>query len=248
MEGPIVSAIKLTIVVPAYQEADLIAKSLQDLAAAIKKYLDPTTTEVIVVTADSPDGTSELAEQNAKLFDHFSLIRAGKRVGKGRDVRLGILAGQGAYRMFMDADMATPLHHLQHVKQFMEADGQLTIGIRPLAVIHTGLRKYISEFGNILVRTLLTPGISDSQCGFKVFRADVAEVLFSRMTILSWGFDMELLTIARIHKYKIDTMEIKDWHDPKETGLTGDSSLKVALNTGVELLTIVGNRLRGRYK
>lgn len=242
------SAIKLTIVVPAYQEADRLKQSLTDLRAAIKKYLDPKTTEVIVVTADSPDGTSDIAESCASLFDHFKLIRAGARVGKGRDVRLGILGGQGDYRMFMDADMATPLHHLEQIKKFMDKNGEIGIGVRPLVAIHTGFRKYISEFGNILVQTLLTPGITDSQCGFKIFRADVAEELFSRMTILSWGFDMELLTIARIHKYKIVTMQIKDWHDPKEEGLTGDSSLKVALSTGVELLKILGNRVLRRYK
>lgn len=241
-------SIKLTIVVPAYHESDRIEQSLKDLAAAIKQYLDPRSTEVIVVSADNDDPTAQIAEANAKLFDHFSVIRPGARVGKGRDVRLGILAGKGEYRMFMDADMATPLHHLEQIKSFIEAGGALSIGTRPLASIHTGFRKYVSEIGNILVRSLLTPGISDSQCGFKVFRADVAEAIFPKLTIMGWGFDMELLTIARIHKYKIDTMEIPDWHDPKEDGLTGDSSLKVTLDTGVELLKILTNRLRRRYK
>jgi dolichyl-phosphate beta-glucosyltransferase len=242
------SAIKLTIVVPAYHEADRITQSLQDLSDAIKKYLDPKTTEVIVVSADSPDSTADVAEKSGKLFTHFSVLRPGPRVGKGRDVRAGILAGTGEYRMFMDADMATPLHHLQQIQAFMEKGGDMSIGIRPLASIHIGFRKYVSEFGNVLVRTLLTPGISDSQCGFKVFRADVAQELFPRLTILGWGFDMELLTIARIHKYSIDIMQIPDWHDPKEEGLTGDSSIKVTLQTGVDLLKVLSNRLLRRYK
>lgn len=242
------SAIQLTIVVPAYHEADRIAQSLQDLSAAIKQYLDPKTTQVIVVSADSDDNTADVAEQSTSLFEHFQVVRPGPRVGKGRDVRAGIMAGTGQYRMFMDADMATPLHHLKQVQQFMATGGDMSIGIRPLASIHTGFRKYVSEIGNLLVRTLLTPGISDSQCGFKVFRADVAEVLFPRLTILGWGFDMELLTIARIHKFKLDTMNIPDWHDPKEEGLTGDSSIKVTIDTGIELLKILGNRVLHRYK
>lgn len=242
------SDIELTIVVPAYHEADRISQSLQDLSAAIKQYLDPKTTEVIVVSADSDDNTAGSAEQSKSLFEHFQVVRPGARVGKGRDVRAGILAGTGRYRMFMDADMATPLHHLQQVKEAMTRDAQLVIGVRPLASIHTGFRKYLSEFGNILVRTALTPGINDSQCGFKVFRADVAETLFSRMTILTWGFDMELLTIARVHKYTIETINIPDWHDPKAEGLVGDSSLKVAISTGIELLKILSNRIIGRYK
>jgi glycosyltransferase involved in cell wall biosynthesis len=241
-------SIDVTIVVPAYHESDRIEQSLKDLAKAIKEYLDPQSTEVIVVSADNADPTGDLAQGCAPLFEHFSVIRPGARVGKGRDTRLGILAGQGTYRMFMDADMATPLHHLEQVVVFMKTGGDMSIGIRPLASIHTGFRKVVSEFGNILVQTLLTPGISDSQCGFKVFRADVAETIFPRLTILGWGFDMELLTIARVHKIKIDTMNIPDWHDPKEDGLTGDSSLKVTIDTGVELLRILGNRLIRRYK
>lgn len=241
-------SIDLTIVVPAYHESDRIEQSLKDLAAAIDKYLNPKTTEVIVVSADNDDPTGTIAEANSKLFEHFKLIRPGARVGKGRDARLGILAGQGTYRMFMDADMATPLRHLEQISAFIKTDGDMSIGIRPLASIHTGFRKVVSEIGNVLVQTLLTPGISDSQCGFKIFRADVAEVVFPRLTILGWGFDMELLTIARVHKYTIDTMDIPDWHDPKEDGLTGDSSLKVTIDTGIELLKILFNRLLRRYK
>ncbi len=238
----------LSIIVPAYHEADLITQSLGDLAKAIEQYFDPATIEVIIVAADSPDDTAAVAQNSKRLFSNFSVIQPGPRVGKGRDVRAGILGASGQYRMFMDADMATPLHHLQQVKDFMASGGDIAIGSRPLASIHTGFRKYLSEVGNILVRTLLTPGISDSQCGFKVFRDDVAETIFTRLTILGWGFDMELLTIARIHKYAITTMLIDDWHDPKAEGLTGDSSLKVALDTGVELLRILRNRLMRRYR
>lgn len=241
------SDIKLTIVVPAYHEADRITQSLKDLSAAIKDHLDPTTTEVIVVSADSLDNTADVAQKSSDLFAHFAVVRPGARVGKGRDVRAGILAGTGKYRMFMDADMATPLHHLEQIQAFIATGGDMAIGIRPLASIHTGFRKYVSEIGNVLVRTLLTPGISDSQCGFKVFRADVAQELFPRLTILGWGFDMELLTIARTHKYQVETIDIPDWHDPKEEGLTGDSSIKVTLQTGVELLKILSNRLLRRY-
>ena len=243
------SDIKLSIIVPAYHEANLITKSLQDLQKAIKEHLDPKTTEVIVVAANSDDNTADVAEKSANLFERFSVIRPGVRVGKGRDVRAGIMAAKGEYRLFMDADMATPLHHLDYIAKFMKDNGEVGIGIRHLDSIHTGIRKFISEFGNVLVQSTLTPGIIDSQCGFKVFRADAAEAIFPRMTILGWGFDMELLTIARLQHYDIETFEIPDWHDPKAgDGLSGDSSFKVALDTGVELIKILTNRLLGRYK
>ena len=243
-------SIKLTIVVPAYHESDRIEQSLKDLSVAIKKYLDHKTTEVIVVSADDADPTAKIAEANAKLFEHFHVIRPGARVGKGRDVRLGILAGKGDYRMFMDADMATPLHHLKQVAEFIDNDGQIGIGNRKLGVIHTGVRKYISELGNIAVQTLLVRGVEDSQCGFKVFRADIAEDLFNHQTIMNWGFDMELLVIARSRKYEITKLDIPDWHDPKadEEGFTGDSNLKFIISTGIEMLKITLNRTLRRYK
>jgi len=244
------SNILLTIVVPAYHESKLIEKSLEDLAKAINKYLDPNTTEVIVVSADNNDPTADLADNKKSLFKHFSVIRPGARVGKGRDVKLGILAGQGDYRMFMDADMATPLHHLEQISKFIKSNGQIGIGNRKLGIIHTGLRKYISEIGNVVVQAMLTPGIEDSQCGFKIFRADIAQELFSRMTILNWGFDMELLVIAHKHHYKIVKLPIPDWHDPKlgEEGFTGDSNIKFIISTGIEMLKIFKNRVLNRYK
>lgn len=244
------SDLRLTIVVPAYHEADRITKSLQDLSAAIKKNLDPDTTEVVLVCADSDDNTGDIAEQSADLFKHFKMVRPGPRVGKGRDVRAGIMAGSGKFRMFMDADMATPLHHLEQIKKFMDTNGEVGIGNRKLGAIHSGLRKYISEFGNVLVQLMIVRGIEDSQCGFKIFRADAAEELFNRMTILNWGFDMELLVIARTHNFEITKMDIPDWHDPKaaEEGFTGDSNLKFVISTGIEMLRIFSNRLMRRYK
>lgn len=244
------SDIRLTIVVPAYHEANLITQSLQDLQTAIKHYLDFETTEVIVVAADSDDNTPAVVQQSAHLFKHFQLITPGPRVGKGRDVRAGILAGSGDFRMFMDADMATPLHHLEQIKKFMDDNGEVGIGNRKLGVIHKGVRKYISELGNKAVQLMLVWGIEDSQCGFKIFRADIAEILFGKMTILNWGFDMEILVIARKHKYAITKMDIPDWHDPKEAeeGFTGDSNLKFLVSTGIEMLRIFINRILQRYR
>lgn len=241
------SHIRLSIVMGAYNEAGIITDSLEQLSKGIKDYLDPKTTEVILVCADSPDNTADVAQKSAKLFEHFNIVKPGKRVGKGRDIRAGMQAAKGDYKMFMDADMATPLHHLKQIQQFMDNNGEVGIGIRPLATIHKGMRKVISEIGNLLVQTMLTPGIIDSQCGFKIFRADTASVIFDRMTILGWGFDMELLVIANVHKYKIETFDIPDWSDPKEEGLTGDSSLAVAFKTGIELLTILKNKLFRKY-
>lgn len=199
--------------------------------------------------AQSEDDTGAAAATDAKLFKHFRVINLGKRSGKGGAVRAGMFEAQGRYRLFMDADLATPLLHLDDVKAVMDRSGKVAIAVRDLPRIHKGLlRKLITKTGNILAQIILLPGISDTQCGFKVFEAEAAGAIFSRQTILGWGFDLEILAIARHLKYKVETFEANDWHDPKAVGLVGDSAAGAALDTFRDLLKIRWNLMRGLYQ
>lgn len=209
----------LTVVLPAYAEAPRIVSSLRALAAhfAARPSLR---VEVVVVVAEADDGTLQLARLCAPLFEELHVIDAGPRAGKGRDVRLGLLAARGRYRMFMDADLATPLHHLDSLTAHMTANAALVIGVRNLWRTHTSLRRrLVTTGGNALIRTLLLPGLRDTQCGFKVFRSDVCEAVFRHASIDGWGFDLEVLAAARRLGYVIDTLPIDDWSDPKPVAL-----------------------------
>ena len=240
----------LSIIIPAYQEADIIESSLVTLSDYLKEH-NLGKVEVIVVTADSPDGTADIAAAQAEHFHDFRVLRAGARVGKGRDVRLGMLAAAGRYRLFMDADLATPLHHLEDVKLLMARDVAMMIAVRNLWGIHKGLkRKLITKGGNWLAQVILLPGLKDTQCGFKLMRSDVCEAVFRRMTILGWGFDLEILAIAKSLGYRIATIEAPDWRDPKAVsgGLVGDSPTNAALQVLRDLLTIRLNLWRGIYR
>ncbi|HSX41509.1 MAG TPA: glycosyltransferase [Candidatus Saccharimonadales bacterium] len=239
------SKFKLSIIIPAFQEAIRIEKTLEELAAYMHKH-EYADTEVVVVTADSPDGTASLARSKAKLFEHFRVVDAGPKAGKGRDVRTGMMEAHGAHRLFMDADLATPLHHLETIRQLAEEGVDVAIAVRDLNSSHRGLRRLISGAGNLLVRVLLLPGIRDSQCGFKMFSAKAADELFRRQTILGWGFDMEILAIARKLGYKIVTFPVPDWDD-KPHGTFEDEVRTAALSTLGELLIISWRRLTGRY-
>ncbi|HET7310696.1 MAG TPA: glycosyltransferase [Mycobacteriales bacterium] len=211
----------LSVVVPAYAEAALIVPSLR----AIADHVAGRPIEVIVVVAEGGDDTLELARQCAPWFEQYRVIDAGPRRGKGRDVRLGMLAARGRYRMFMDTDLATPLHHLDELSAFMAADAAVVIGVRNLWHTHRELhRRLVTSGGNLLVRMLLLPGLRDTQCGFKMFRAEVCETLFRNASIDGWGFDLEVLAAARRRGYLIETLRIDDWSDPKATalGLGGD--------------------------
>jgi len=242
--------IDLSIIVPAYMEAKVIVGSLQKLAAYLKQ-IDLGTVEVIVVTANSPDGTAKLAQSQANLFKHFRLVHAGPRVGKGRDVRLGMFEARGRYRLFMDADLATPLHHLDDVRKFMDDRGQVGVAVRNLFSIHNGIvRKLMSKSVNIAAQILVVPGIKDTQCGFKVFEAAAAEEIFSRITFLRWSFDLEVLAIARQLHYKIDFFQTNDWADPKEAGLglVGDSQLGIVMSGLLDPFRMRLNIWSGKYK
>ena len=101
----------LNIIIPAYQEANRLGSTLEQLSRFLTEN-GLGTVEVLVVAADSPDGTVDVARSKAGLFKNFRVIEAGPRAGKGRDVRLAMMEAKGEYKLFMDADLATPLHHL----------------------------------------------------------------------------------------------------------------------------------------
>lgn len=238
---------ELSIIIPTYKEAGRIGQTLDQLAKYIKE--SGKNIEVLIVDAQSPDGTVAEAKVRAKQFQLFRIIVDERRLGKGKQVRDGMFEAQGRYIMFMDADLATPLKYLDQVFENIKNHKPIAICVRNLEESHKGIRKFISTFGNFLVQLLLLPGIKDSQCGFKAFEAQAAKEIFSRQTVLGWGFDMEILTIARKLGYDISLIDVPDWHDVvKGSKISGQAASKVALQTFRDLINIKWNVLVGRYK
>lgn len=246
-------AIKYSVVIPAYSEAPIIAESLKRVAACLKqdKKRYPLT-EVIVSAADSTDGTAEIALSQKNKFSSFRLIEPGSKVGKGRDVRAGVLAAKGEIILFLDADMATPPRHIKEAFDMMESTkADMLIADRPLNKIHNSILRRIKSIGSVwLIRVFATPGINDTQCGFKAFKWDVAHVLFEPLETLGWGFDIELLVRARTLGFKIVLLKINDWFDPKEgnMGLVGENVFQTYFRTLKELFVISFKRLTGHYR
>lgn len=243
-------AVDLTIIIPAYKEAATIGSSLIKLANFLKNR-NYGVVEVLVVVADSADGTAKIAQSKASLFQHFRVVHAGPRAGKGRDVRIGIFEARGRYRLFMDADLATPLTHLDDVKRLIDEGATVGVAVRDLMKIHKGfMRKFMSSFGNIVAQIVVLPGIKDTQCGFKFFEAQAAEAIFARQTMLGWSFDAEVLKIARLLGHHIVTIEAPDWKDPKAVGegLVGDSPLGAAIRTFRDLFVIRWNVITHKYR
>jgi dolichyl-phosphate beta-glucosyltransferase len=160
-----------------------------------------------------------------------------------------MLQADGDVVLFMDADLATPLKYINEALSQINSGNDLSICVRNLQKSHKGLRKLISGFGNFLVQLLLLPGINDTQCGFKAFTRESVKVIFPLQTIDGWGFDMEVLAIARKKGYHIGLMNVPDWKDvTKGSKISGSSPIKASLQTFGDLLKIRWQIIRGKYK
>jgi dolichyl-phosphate beta-glucosyltransferase len=239
-----------SIVIPAYKEERFIADTLQKLYDYLKDVKWLADTEVIVVTADADDETQAITASKIRIFEHGIHVQPGPRVGKGRDVKAGLAVATGDYVLFMDADLATPLNHLEEAFGLLEQKGGMVIGARHIHTMHkTFSRRLSSRFSNYLIRAMIGWKITDSQCGFKGFEKKLVQLLLERSRIVGWGFDFEFIKITRLHKMPITSIDIPDWKDPKPegTGLAGDSQMVAMKQAFKDLMEVKRNQMKGLY-
>jgi dolichyl-phosphate beta-glucosyltransferase len=196
----ILSRPHLAVIVPAYNEES----RLQPTLARIEAYLAgrPFTWRVAVVDDGSTDGTARIARSFAEAHPRFSLIEMGRNRGKGAAVRTGMLRVEASLLLFSDADLATPIEELEKLLSAVEAGAAIAIGSRPLResrleVRQPLYREYLGRSFNMIVQLLAVRGISDTQCGFKLFTLEAARAVFARCKLDGFGFDFEALMIAR---------------------------------------------------
>lgn len=243
--------IKTSIVIGAYNEEAYIEGTLRALCDHLVSANILNTTEVIVVAANGTDRTKTIARSEGKKFKHFSLLEPGERVGKGRDVRVGVMHSSGSKVLFMDADLSTPLHYIDIFLDELDQGKDVVVGVRDLGTIHRQqLRRITSQVSNMLVRIVAVRGIHDTQCGFKAFSRITALALFENLRVLGWGFDIELLAHAQVKGMKVGTVAIPDWKDPKPSGdgLSGDRQLLAIMATLKDLMSISWRRATGRFR
>jgi glycosyltransferase involved in cell wall biosynthesis len=205
----------LSLIIPAYNEAIRIVGTIRE--AAIWLTGQPFATELIVVDDGSDDETADLAERALSQVRCGRLLRIAHR-GKAAAVRTGMLAASCEQIAFSDADLATPLPYLAELRAALAAGCDIAIGSREGAgarrMGEPPYRHLMGRVFNALVRLLVVPGLHDTQCGFKLFRAEVARDLLRRSRLYPDGgqtisgprvtaFDVELLTIARLNGYRI---------------------------------------------
>lgn len=193
MEG--VTDIRVSIVIPAYNEGRRLGPSLARLVAAI-----PAGTEVIVVDDGSTDDTCRVAVEQLSAFSRGTVMRLPWNSGKGAAVRAGVGLAQGRSIVFMDADLSTDLDDLPRLLAGLE-EADIVVGSRSAAgsVVEScpPLRVVMGRTFNRFVRGVTGIPSLDTQCGFKAFRASVAKLLFSLQRVEGFAFDVELFVLAR---------------------------------------------------
>jgi dolichyl-phosphate beta-glucosyltransferase len=194
------AAPQLSVVIPAYNEEARIGGTL----AAMVAWLDGRGEDYEILVADdgSSDGTADLVDRFAASAPRVRVLRLGRNRGKGAAVRDGILAARGREILFSDADLATPIEELLPLRAALAAGADIAIASRALpdSDIRTRqhpLRELMGRTFNVVVRALTVGNLKDTQCGFKLFRANVAHDLFGSATVDGFAFDVEILLLAR---------------------------------------------------
>jgi dolichyl-phosphate beta-glucosyltransferase len=240
--------LKLSVIIPAYNEEKTIGETL----LSIDRYLSKQNYEyeILVVSDGSNDKTVEVVNNFQKMVRNLKVINNETNHGKGWVVRQGMLEAKGEFRLFMDADNATTIDHLDRAWPLLRQGYDVAIGTRDSrdhkdakqAVPQSFLKRKLGDIGNILIQVLVLWGIWDTQCGFKIFSARAAQKVFSKTIIDRWGFDIEALALAKNMGFKIAVFPVYWINNPNSR-----VNLKGYLKTFIELFQIKMNLMSNKY-
>ena len=205
-------SVRLSVVVPAFNEAGRIRHTLEELLA----HLDTSVPdyEIRVVDDGSDDDTPIIVESIARTHPRVVLQREPHR-GKGGTVRAGLLAATGELRFMCDADLSMPVGELPRFLAMVPAQCDIAIGSREgIGSRRVGEPTYRHAMGRVfstLVNAMVLPGINDTQCGFKLFTSQAVEAVFPMTTVAGWAFDVEVLLVAQLQGLRVQEVPI-EWH------------------------------------
>ena len=241
-----VSSPSLSIVIPAYNESARIEHALERVLACVAER--HWNAEVLVVDDGSSDSTPDIVRRWMTAHPNLHLINNEGNRGKGYSVRNGLLQATGQVVMFTDADLSSPIEEAERLFEALDAGADVAIGSRWLdkqrQTTHQPLyRRFFGRCFNWVTRKVMGLPYKDTQCGFKAFKRDAAQVIFRLQTIERWGFDPEILFIARKLGYKIVEVPVTWGHDERSR----ISYLKDGMKMLEEMAQIRRNSLRGRY-
>ena len=236
-----------SIVLPAFNESERIAATIENIFTfAAKKSWQ---TEIIVVNDGSTDDTVEVVRRCAATRPGLRLLQNPGNRGKGYSVRHGMLQAQGEILLFSDADLSSPIAEAEKLFAAIAAGADIAIGSRWLKT-ELQLRRqplYRQIYGrifNLALHLILGLQFKDTQCGFKAFTRRAAHALFPLQKIERWGFDPELLYLAKRLHLRVEEVPVA-WAHREGTRI---NPLRDGMRMFVEMLQIRWNGLRGDYR
>jgi len=241
----------ISVVIPAYNEEVNILSTLEEVVSYLKSKFRENW-EVIVVDDGSRDNTANLVVSyihKHNLDANVKLLKNNTNKGKGFSVKRGMLEAKGILRLFMDADNSTKIRELDKMLSLIDRGYDIIVASRRLpqsTIYHDQpfLRRFIGKVYHILVSLLLGLNLSDYSCGFKLFKREAADFIFSRQLIEGWIFDAEVLFIGNKANFLIKDVPVGWIH--KDT--TKVRPFKDALKSVFDILKIKLNHLSGKYK
>jgi dolichyl-phosphate beta-glucosyltransferase len=235
-----------SIIIPAYNESARVGATLQKVLAHVAdRGWDA---EIIAVDDGSRDDTAEIIRSYARKDGRLRLLQNPGNRGKGYSVRNGMLHGRGEILLFSDADLSSPIEEADKLFAAIAEGADVAIGSRWLRrdlqtqpqPFH---RQIFGRIFNLMLRLSLGLHFKDTQCGFKAFTHRAARTMFPLQTIERWGFDPELLYLARRLGLKVVEVPV-EWAHSEGTRI---SPLRDGARMFVEMLKIRWNGLTGKY-
>ena len=236
-----------SIIIPAYNEGDRIGRTLEQVFAFFAE--QQLNTEIIVIDDGSRDNTTEVVNEFEAQHPNLRVLHNPGNRGKGYSVRNGMLNARGDVLLFTDADLSSPIEEAPKLFEALANGAEVAFGsrwvetelqVQPQPI----LRQIAGRVYNILLRVILGLHYKDTQCGFKAFNRRAAEVVFTRQHIERWGFDPELLFIARKFGLRLVEVPVKWAHDDRSK----INPLLDGIKMFGEMLSIRWWWLTGRYR
>jgi len=230
---------QISVVVPAYNEEEVIADTVKEVREFLQNNFD--SFEIILVDDKSTDSTLKIVQ----ALPGVKVIRNLINHGKGYSVSKGVKSAQGDVILFMDADNSTRIVELNKFLPKIK-DYQIVIASRGLKdsdiqIKQNFIKVFLGKAGNMLIRILVAPNISDTQCGFKLFTKQ-SKFLFDKLTIQRWGFDFELIFLARKYNLKIKEMPVV-WRNNFDSKVTWWGYISTLL----QVFKVRWNNIIGKY-
>ena len=240
----------LSIVVPAYNEARRLPQTLDSLQGFGREFTRAW--EVLFVVERSRDGTLQIASEAARQQENFLAIDNGPQRGKGHAVRSGMLRARGAFVFYMDADLSVPLGEIDAFLAHFAAhpDVDALVGNRQHArsrIVRrqSALRESMGQTFNRLLQTRGLASLHDTQCGFKAFRREAAQAIFSRQKLDGFAFDVEVLLLAGRLGYQIADLPV-EWRNSADSRVRLVRDSFAMLRDMLRVRRIVEASLRGQ--